>query len=410
MKMLKKVTAVLVVLLLVLGTMSIGATAAGETGTIGITIAADKDQNLYPGDIVTFTVNISTDFNYIAMRWPVMYTLKAFEPVIGNDGNGDSDYGNVVGLDDAISDPNSYLESAEATTMEPFGDGYSKVNYGCLLVQWTGGTNGNSVICYNRPQGADCFTFQLRVKPGYTANGGVATVAIPTTEQASSLFYLQGITNPSNANTTYKMTTETCTITSEPKTVNIIKEAAGILPKGDTVIDTGITTFEGSTINYIYGLNSVVVDGEQFSTVSIQSYLTLTGNAKIELWTKEEIDQPDTYDPDPEVEKLISTGAKLKLFDASGRYLDEFTFVVFGDINGDGTIDGIDGTLLIEGYLYLYEWSFYDVNDNPMCFACDINADGSLGSDDYGPLIEAIGSKGYINQSHDDPANFFIYF
>ena len=92
MKMLKKVTAVVAVLLLVFGTMSIGVTAAGETGSIGITITADDQdgsRKYYPGDIVTFTVNISTSFNYTAMRWPVMYTLKAFEPVIGNDGNGE---------------------------------------------------------------------------------------------------------------------------------------------------------------------------------------------------------------------------------------------------------------------------------------------------------------------------------
>ena len=90
MKMLKKVTAVLAVLLLVLGTMSIGAVAAGETGTIGITIRADKTDYLYPGDIVTFTMNVSTNFNYIGMRWPVMYSLKAFEPVHANDGFGDA--------------------------------------------------------------------------------------------------------------------------------------------------------------------------------------------------------------------------------------------------------------------------------------------------------------------------------
>ncbi len=72
MKMWKKVTAIAVVLLLVLSTMSIGVSAEGETGTIGITITADKTTNLYPGDIVTFTINISTNFRAFAMRSPVM--------------------------------------------------------------------------------------------------------------------------------------------------------------------------------------------------------------------------------------------------------------------------------------------------------------------------------------------------
>ena len=63
MKMMKKVAAILFALLLVLSTVSLSVSAEGETGTIGITITADKTNNLYPGDIVTFTINISTNFN-----------------------------------------------------------------------------------------------------------------------------------------------------------------------------------------------------------------------------------------------------------------------------------------------------------------------------------------------------------
>lgn len=404
MKMLKKVTAVLAVLLLVLGTMSIGAVAAGETGTIGITIRADKTDYLYPGDIVTFTMNVSTNFNYIGMRWPVMYSLKAFEPVHANDGFGDADYGNVIG-NETLSDPNSYIESSEASTNEPFGSGYSKTNYGCLLIQWTGGASGNSVIYYNEPTGADCLTFQLRVKEGYTANGGVGTVVVPTTDQVKSLLYLDGITTPTNGDTTYHISLENLTFTSEPCQVHIIKEMAGLDARGDTVIDTT------GPINYIYGLNAAVnQENEQLYTSStIQRHTMATGNAKIELWSVEEVEHPATFDDDPTTEKLISTGAKLKLYDASGKFLDEYTFVIFGDINGDGVLDGADSSLLTDGFLYMEEWSWGNVNDNALFFSCDINGDGVVMSDDVGPLVEAMGSKGYINQTHD-PDNFFVYY
>ncbi len=408
MKMLKKVTAVVAVLLLVFGTMSIGVTAAGESGTIGITITAD-DQNgshkYYPGDIVTFTVNISTSFNYTAMRWPVMYTLKAFEPVIGNDGNGESDYGNVIALPGtSLSDPDSYLESAEATTNEPFGGTYSKANYGCLLIQWTGGTSGNSVICYNQPSGADCLTFQMRVKPGYTSSGGVATVAIPTTNQAKSLFYLEGITTPSNGDSTFYLTLDTLTFTSEPETVSVIREEAGIQPKAgsDTVIERDVMTHDGTTINYIYGLNSIAVDNELITHDALLQYVTLTGNATFELIPLYPSDEPDE---DP----VISTGSKLRLYDANGVFLEEFTFIVFGDINGDGVFDMMDGSTLIDAFLYIEPYTWYEVKDNPTYFSCDINGDNYVDSLDYGPLIEAIGTKGYINQTND-PDNFFVYF
>lgn len=398
MKMLKKVMAVLAVLLLVLGTMSIGVCAEGETYAIGITITADKKENLYPGDIVTFTVNISTNFRYVAMRWPVMYTLKAFEPVVANDGNGDADYGNVNGLGSTINNPDSYLESAEATTSEPFGTPYTKTNYGCLLIQWTGGTTGTGVINYYEPAGADCLTFQLRVKEGYVNNKGIGTVAIPTTSQAMDVFYLEGIRDPSDADTTFKLTPQTCTVTSAPETVSIIKEAAGIIPAEgtDTVIDVD------GPHNYIYGFNTIATEGEELNETTIFKYVTLTGNATFQLI-------PAIPTEDPDETPVYSTGAKLKIYDANGKYLDEYTLVVFGDINGDAVVDGMDTTMLIDAFLFVEDWSYGDLKDNATFFSCDINADGMVGSDDLGPLMEEVGLVGYINQRYDAD-NFFIYY
>lgn len=390
MKMLNKVTAVAVVLLLVLGTMSIGASATVDSGAIGITITADKTTNLYPGDIVTFTVNISTNFHYTGMRWPVMYTTKAFEPVIANDGNGDTDYCNVIAKGQ-LTATDSYLESAEATTNDPFGSPYTKANYSCLLIQWTGAVTGSTVTNYYAPSGEDCLTFQLRVKSGYTSNRGVGTVAIPTTTQAKSMFYYEGVETPSNANSTFFLNSTTCTVTANTCTVNIIKEAPGLIARDgtDTVIDTD------GPINYIYGLNSIVTDMELIDEDSIYQYITLLGNATFELI--------------PNDEGMISTGAKLRLYDASGLFLDEYTFVVFGDINGDSQIDLTDSNMLIDGYLYMEEWSWGDtVKDNATFFSCDINGDGRVESDDYGPFTEALGYRGYINQTND-PENFFVY-
>ena len=392
MKMLNKVTAVVVVLLLVLGTMSIGALASVDSGAIGITITADKTTNLYPGDIVTFTVNISTNFHYTGMRWPVMYTLKAFEPVVANDGNGDLDYGNVNPLGQLADEPDSYLESAEASTNDPFGTPYTKANYGCLLIQWTGATSGSSVTNYYAPSGEDCLTFQLRVKPGYTANRGVGTVAIPTTNQAKNVFYYEGVEFPNNATSTFFLTSATMTVTSTPCTVNIIKEAPGMLPKegSPTVIDPESDT------NYIYGFNSIFSDEmDILDDSTIFKYVTLTGNATIELI--------------PNDMGMISTGALLRLYDASGHFLDEYTIVVFGDINGDNCIDLTDSGLLIDGYLYMEEWSWGDtVRDNATFFSCDVNGDDEVDSTDYGPFNEALEYLGYINQAHDHE-NCFIY-
>ena len=388
MKMWKKVIALVAVFLLVLSTMSIGVCAEGETGTIGITITASKTTNLYPGDIVTFTINISTNYRAFAMRWPVMYTLKAFEPVVANDGNGDADYGNVIGIG-TLADPASYLESGECPTNDPFGTPYAKSNYGCLLIQWTGGTTGTGVTNYYEPNGANCLTFQLRVKPGYTSNKGVGTVAIPTTNNAKNTFYLQGITDPADANTTYKMAPADVTVTSTPCTVNIIKEQAGIVSRTGTatVIDTD------GPVNYIYGLNAIVDEGEEIDETTIFKYVTPTGDA---TFTLEDNDNG-----------VMSTGAKLYLYDAGGTFLAEYIFVVFGDCNGDGVTNGLDALTMIDGFMYTYEWSYGAVKDNATCFSCDINANGMLDPDDLAPLLDMNAGIGYVNQIYD-PDNFFI--
>lgn len=387
MKFTKKVAAVLLALLLVMSTMSLGVYAVGETGSIGIKITADKTKNLYPGDIVTFTINIKNDFNYVCMRWPVMYTAKVFEPVIANDGNGDTDYCNVSGYG-SLSGVDSVLESGELpSTSEAFGGAYSKTNYKGLLIQWTAGTSTSGVAYYNEPNGSDCIQFQLRVKDAPTATS--ATVIIPTTTQCKGFFYYQGITDPADVSTLYKMSSTTCTVTSTGATLSVFKEAAGIKAKtgNDIVIDPD---------GYIYGFTENVRDYAEINPGTITNWITATGGATISM----DMNDAGTY----------STGAWVHVKDADGNTVADYQIVVFGDINGDGAIDPEDAADLIIGYLNLAEWSEeIESKANAKFFACDTNADGMVENSDYGPLEVAMRSEGYINQAYD-ASNPLIYF
>ncbi|MGN0635054.1 MAG: dockerin type I domain-containing protein [Acutalibacteraceae bacterium] len=387
MKNMKKVATVLLALLLVMSTMSLGAFAADETGTIGITITADKTKNLYPGDIVTFTINIKNDFNYVCMRWPVMYTAKVFEPVIANDGNGDADYCNVSGYG-SLSGVDSILESGELpSTSEAFGGTYNKTNYKGILIQWTGGTSSSGIAYYHEENGSDCIQFQLRVKDAPTATS--ATVIIPTTTQCKGFFYYQAITDPADISTLYKMSSTTCTVTSTGATLSVFKEAAGIKAKAgtDIVIDED---------GYIYGFTEVVRDFDTLNASTISSWITTAGGA--------------TYTFDTNASGNYSTGATLHVYDADGNSVADYQVVIFGDINGDGIINAMDSANLIIGYLNLAEWSEdYDPKANAMYFACDANADGAVENVDYGPLEVCIHGDGYINQTYD-ASNPLIYF
>lgn len=387
MKFTKKVAAVLLALLLVMSTMSLGAYAEGETGTIGIKITADKTKNLYPGDIVTFTINIKNNFNYVCMRWPVMYTAKVFEPVIANDGNGDTDYGNVSGYG-SLSGVDSVLESGELpSTSEAFGGSYNKTNYKGILIQWTAGTSSSGIAYYNEPNGSDCIQFQLRVKEAPTATS--ATVIIPTTTQCKGFFYYQGITDPADVSTLYKMNATTCNVTSTGATLSVYKEPAGIKAKSgtDIVIDPD---------GFIYGFTQAVRDYAEINPNTISTWIVSAGGATYTL----EANEAGTY----------STGSWLRVKDADGNKVQDYQIVVFGDINGDGSIDPMDSAELIIGYLNLEEWcEDIDPKANAKYLACDTNADGFVDSSDYGPLEVAMHMDGYINQGYD-PSNPLTYF
>ena len=382
MKVFKKVATVILALLLVLSTMSIAVNAVGETGNVWITMSADKTDNLYPGDIVTFTINIKNDFNYTCMRWPVMYTLKAFEPVIANDGTGDRDYGNVQGFMGSNSGYESILESAELpSSSTAFGGTYTKANYGGILLQWTAGTTGSGMAYYHEANGSACITFQLRVKSGYTSNRGVATVIIPTTTQAKTLFYYQGIADPTDPTTLYEMSNTSCTVTSTGATVNIISEAAAIVGKAGT--DTVLDDENG----YIYGLTGIFTNLVEFGPDTAEQFITLKGKA--------------TYTLEPNEWGVYSTGAVLHGFDADGNSIGDYTVVVFGDVDGNGSVDVADISAFNSALVYNEEWAWGDPIDNAKYLACDTNADGIVFGDDFGPFQLAIAGQGYINQTYD---------
>lgn len=394
MKTMKKVASIVIALLLVFSTMSIAANAVGETGQVNITITADKSTNLYPGDIVTFTINIRNNFNYTGMRWPVMYSPKAFEPVIANDGSNPADYGNVKGFGAIVSN-DSVLESAElSANSTAFGGTYSKTAYNGLLIQWTAGTSSAGVAYYNEPSGSDCITFQLRVLDAPTATK--ATVTIPDTAQCKSYFYYQAVSNPSDATTFYKMDATTCTVSISGliNKISLYKEHAGITPKTgtDTIIDPD---------GYIYGLNDFVtgkvdcIGIDEHGNDNTLEYINLSGGA--------------TYTIEPNENDVYSTGAKLHIFDANGKAIGDYEYVVFGDVNGDGMTDGMDIAILVQAYMYEDDWSYGDLKDNSMFFACDINADGVVAPDDFAPLARVLIGDGCLNQTRNpNPSSFIL--
>ncbi|NLO45361.1 MAG: hypothetical protein GX107_02530 [Clostridiales bacterium] len=381
MNIFKKVALVALALLLVFASLSFGVSAAGETGNIGLVFTADTKTGLYPGEIITVTLNISTDYYCTGMRWPVMFSSRIFELVTIDEDNP----GNVQAFGQ-IAVTGSSLTSADATGQTEVHSGaYSVSNYGCLLIQWLGQSNNGRLNYYYQPTGSNCITFQLRIKDFPVATSG--DIIVPTTSAYKALFYYQGTSDPENA-VVYVMEQSNLTVTCTKETVGCYRTEAALVPHVNT--DTVIDEANG----YIYGLTKVasgealIVDESDFA-----AFVTAESGA--------------TYEVIPNDAGTCSTGAVVNAYDGRGNPIGTYTVVVFGDVDGNGIIDFTDASIILDASMSEQEFSWTASPwDNAQYLACDVTADNMVSGDDFGTIIEASQYYGYIGQCFD--GNFFI--
>lgn len=146
---------------------------------------------------------------------------------------------------------------------------------------------------------------------------------------------------------------------------------------------------EGSTLEIYEGSTGVkYITGLDITYPFISDSVETTGGWTFEVETNE-------YD-------MESTGAKLVIYDENGDTVDEFYTVLFGDVNGDGTMDGTDLTLLTYtiGYTNHEPWANFVVTDEfPQTFAADASHDYLLDGTDVTMLVYQIGNIEDIEQT-----------
>ena len=109
------------------------------------------------------------------------------------------------------------------------------------------------------------------------------------------------------------------------------------------------------TLNYIWGLDEGFTD--------ISKYITITeGTGTLE------------YIP---TECGIGTGSTLNIYNIYGELYKSYEIIVFGDINGDATVDGQDAVIVS------CIMNFPDKFTEPQKFASDVDFDGIVTDNDY---------------------------
>lgn len=137
--------------------------------------------------------------------------------------------------------------------------------------------------------------------------------------------------------------------------------------------NVSITPKAGSTTkisqdNYIYGLVPGIT-----KTLFESNFIQLSGNGRLQ------------YTPNTE---SLGTGTKIELIDNITQSVKEtYTVIIYGDVNGDGSIDSMDAGIMVDYENYLINWN--PQNDAAFLKAANLNGDVSIDSMDAGIAVDA---------------------
>ncbi len=303
---------------------SFGGTPTGnEAMSIGLTASADSVE---PGDVVTFTVRLSNNYNAVTMFWPVLYSTDFFEFVDGSVTSPIDNVTAVAGTTTTTTD-SSFVPSAYSATHSVIG------------IQWiAGGTAEGGIGSFSSGTAADCFTVQLKVKDSATGTG---TVLIPADYDG---YYYSGVNDPSDVMTYYNSATPFNFTFADPISYSI----GGAYVEPELVAAEGfhvtLATFDGDETQYLIGFDPVAIidEGGDFKDQFVVNNGTYTVS-----------------------QDIFATGTVVTVYDSTGAVFAEYEIIFFGDTNGDGITNVDEIADISDMYNYAREFSgaFYYAGD-----------------------------------------------
>lgn len=337
----KKAISLIVSVVMLLGVLAVGVFANDNTGVTETgTIALSFDKASYSaGDTVKVTVKLTTDYYAATVSVPVQYDSSAVKFVSGTTAS------TLFGAGDATK---TVVNDAAA-------DGKTYVYVG-VLPQAAGGAvaqKANGVVL-------STLTFTASKAISDTAAAfGVLDDQKTTTNQGGKLYV-----------GSYKTSDITSTVytTGQKLTFPVIKASTAkpelILTETGkdygTVIRTDLCTGSGDYAGCVFGIDTI--NGE-----NIEDFVT-TKAGSIEVVAN--------------ADGNMSTGATILLKDAAGEVVATYVFIYFGDVNGDGSVDGSDA-----GDVEAHDaWLVTIDEDTAAYYSADVNGDGSIDGSDAGDI------------------------
>lgn len=292
---------------------SFGGTPTGnEAMSIGLTASVDSVQ---PGDVVTFTVRLSNNYNAVTMFWPVLYSTSFFELVDDSVTSPIDDVTAVPGTTTTTTD-SSFIPSAYTGTHSVIG------------IQWVAsGTADNGIGAFSSGTAVDCFTVQLKVKDDATGTG---TVLIPADYDG---YYYSGVNDPSDAYTFYNSATPFAFTFADPLSYSLASAADPELVAAEGY-SVKLMTFDGDETQYLIGFDPVAIfdDGVDFK----DQFVVNNGTYSVS-------------------QDMFATGTVVTVYDSTGAVYAEYPIIFFGDTNGDGLTSVDEITAIADIYNFASE-------------------------------------------------------
>jgi len=353
MKMVKKVLAVAIAVVMAVSVLGVCASALGTAnGDEYMTVSVTTNKATYsPSETVTVTVSIKNNYNATCFRFPILFDSSVYEmPTLINLTTYNSC--NTKGT----------ISSNTANDGQFIPSNYSSDSFGCVLVQWTASVTGGTVGAINSPDGETAFSFELKTKA--SAAGKTGTILIPA---ESDLFYYQAIQDPTNATTFYYMDSSSCTMTFTPANASVVGESVALVPNSANnsraVIneETGIVSGLGVNMG---------------SAEDVRYYLAATGGATIRVTP---------------TDLGYGTGSIVSLI-VDGEAVKTYKILVYGDVDGSAGIDSYDTSIVLT--VNLGSETLEDV----AFAAADLTGDGSVDGFDISIFLSVVGGVVEIDQ------------
>ena len=332
MKTAKKILSVILSVLFVSAVFGVCASAEGTAnGDESVTyIVTTEQENYAPGDDITVSVSLKTNYNMTTFRFPVMFDSTVFE------------LPNLISLTAMNTCKEKGTLGYNSQDVEKFiPTEYADGDFGCVLVQWTAAVSNSTLGCLNLPNGEVCFTFTLKAKT--SAAGKTGTIFIPSEYTG---FYNQAIQTPTDATTIYNLKDGELTMNFEKANVNIIGETADLVPN-EAYDSTAVVDSERMVV---YGFDI----GMQ-STAELRQKVKATGAGSLKIVFSE-------YG--------LGTGSLINVV-VDDAIVKSYTVVIFGDVNGDAIIDTNDLSSVVA-----VANGLTDYESEPVIIAADLNGDG----------------------------------